>query len=135
MDLDQDSEAAALSSAITAFLEAFSALDWDQFRSMFTEDATVIFPRLRAERATARNDVEATWQATFDGIRAASSRTEPPYHTLEPRDQHIQWLDDVAIVTFHLSGPSGTGRRTLVWQRTPDGWRIAHLHASNIAPP
>jgi ketosteroid isomerase-like protein len=27
------------------------------------------------------------------------------------------------------------GRRTLVFKREPEGWKIVHIHASNIAAP
>ena len=41
----------------------------------------------------------------------------------------------VAVVTFHL-GPSSTNilsRRMFVVAKTGDGWKITHLHASNLA--
>ncbi len=48
-----------------------------------------------------------------------------------PSIPNIQWLGDVAVLTFHLGARGRLGRRTLVWRRTADGWRIAHLHASS----
>jgi hypothetical protein len=45
----------------------------------------------------------------------------------------VQVLAEVAVVTFHLEvNPDVVGRRTLVLTRTTDGWKIAHLHASNL---
>ncbi len=131
MNTPSDPDAAALEATIAAFLDAFNALDWERFRALFADDATVFHPRLRAERATTAAEVEEAWQSAFDGIRTRSGRTAPPYQDLQPRDPHIQWLGDVAVLTFHLSAPGRLGRRTLVWRRTADGWRIAHLHASN----
>jgi hypothetical protein len=41
---------------------------------------------------------------------------------------------DVAIVTFHLDDrPSVLNRRTIVWQQTKSGWKIVHIHASEVA--
>ena len=38
-----------------------------------------------------------------------------------------------ALATFHLEHrPETLGRRTIVLVRTPAGWKIAHLHASNL---
>ena len=135
MSRSLDTDVATLEAAIAAFLAAFNDLDWQRFRALFTDDATVFFPRLRAERATTLAEVEETWHAIFAGIRTGSGRTAPPYQDLHPRDRHIQWLGDVALLTFHLGGPETLGRRTLVWRRTAAGWRIAHLHASTAHLP
>ncbi len=131
MSAPSDADAAVLDAAIAAFLDAFNALDWERFRALFADDATVFYPRDRAERATTPAAEEETWRAVFEGIRTRSGRSAPPYQELQPRDPHIQWLGDVAVLTFHLSGIGTLGRRTLVWRRTAAGWRIVHLHASS----
>ena len=131
MSTPSHADATALDAAIAAFLDAFNALDWERFRALFADDATVFYPHLRAERATTLAAVQETWRLVFEGIRAHSGRTTPPYQDLRPRDPHIQWLGDAAVRTFHLAAPGRLGRRTLVWRRTADGWRIAHLHASS----
>jgi ketosteroid isomerase-like protein len=40
-----------------------------------------------------------------------------------------------AVVSFHLSADANPNRRTLVWRREREGWRIVHLHASRVPPP
>jgi ketosteroid isomerase-like protein len=53
---------------------------------------------------------------------------------IQPRDLEIQMIGDVAVVTFHLDDrPPMVNRRTLVLRKTSTGWKIAHLHASEVA--
>jgi hypothetical protein len=60
----------------------------------------------------------------------------PPFHHLMPINLRIQPLaPGVVLVTFELRNPERLGRRTVVFRRQRDAWRIVHLHASNIAPP
>ena len=110
--------------ALSTFLDAFGDLDRARMDACFTDDATV-FPRFGGPRH------RGFWIAEFDTWRA--TRPGPPYHRVEPKDLHIQPLGEVAVATFHLdSVPEVLGRRTLVLVRTPDGWKIAHLHASTM---
>ena len=131
MSTPSETDTAALEAAVAAFLDAFNSLDWERFRALFADDATFFYPRHRAERATTPAAVEEPWRAAFESIRTRSGRSAPPYQDLQPRDPHIQWLGDVAVLTFHLAGIDTLGRRTLVWRQTADGWRIVHLHASS----
>jgi hypothetical protein len=56
---------------------------------------------------------------------------------IQPRDLLVQMVGmDVAVVTFHLHDrPNVLNRRTIVWQRTKSGWKIIHIHASEVAIP
>jgi ketosteroid isomerase-like protein len=48
----------------------------------------------------------------------------------------LQLAGNVAIVTFHLDDrPGFLNRRTIVLQKQPSGWKIIHLHASEVAAP
>jgi len=40
---------------------------------------------------------------------------------------------NVGVASFHLRNEERIARRTIVFTLTPLGWRIAHLHASNVA--
>jgi ketosteroid isomerase-like protein len=121
-----------LAGAVDAFVDAVNALDWELLMGLFAEDASLFLPFGRWQRAQGRAEVEAAWQEVFAQIRAGSGRDEPPYQDLESRDTHIQLFGDVAVVTFHLVNQVRHGRRTLVWRRQAEGWRIVHLHASNL---
>ena len=110
--------------ALATFLDAFGDLDRARMDACFTDDATLFPPRGGPRQ-------RGFWVAEFDTWRA--TRPGPPYLRVEPRDLHIQPLGEVAVVTFHLGNvPEVLGRRTLVLVRTPDGWKIAHVHASNM---
>ena len=117
---------------LAKFIVAFDNLDWEQFRSFFADDATVFYPRAVAERAAGRPALEANFKKVFDGIRGTQSH--PPYMHIEPRDLQLQMFGDIAVVTFHLDDrPGMLNRRTIVLQKTASGWKIVHLHASEVA--
>lgn len=43
-------------------------------------------------------------------------------------------LGDLAVVTFHLDDRAGfVNRRSLVLRKEGAGWKIVHLHASEVA--
>ena len=114
------------------FIRAFDDLDWETFRQSFSDDATVFYPRAVPERANGRAEFEKSFKVIFDQIRAG--REKPPYMDLQPRNLTKQLFGDIAIVTFHLDDRAGfVNRRTIVLRRTPAGWKIVHLHASEVA--
>jgi len=115
------------------FIAAFDNLDWEKFRTCFADDATVIHPALFSHRLDGRAGYEPAWQKVFEKTRTDSGKSQPPYMDLQPKDLKIQMLNQAAVVTFHLDrGHSSTGRRTLVLRKGADGWKIVHLHASNV---
>ncbi len=61
-----------------------------------------------------------------------SRRPGPPYVTLEPRDLEVEVFTDAAVATFHLENGPSLSRRTFVLAKRDGGWRIVHLHASNV---
>jgi hypothetical protein len=45
----------------------------------------------------------------------------------------VQIYGDTAIATFHLDDrPGFLNRRTIVLHRSRTGWKIVHLHASEV---
>jgi ketosteroid isomerase-like protein len=117
---------------LSEFINAFDNLNWEKFRNAFTDDATVFYPREIAHRANGRTEVEENFKHVFEQIRAG--RSKGPYMDIQPRELQMQVLGDVAIVTFHLDDrPGFINRRTLVLRKTAVGWKIAHLHASEVA--
>ena len=117
---------------LTNFIQAFDNLDWDKFRSFFADDATVFYPREFPRRANGRREFEEYFQKVFDRIRGG--RTQAPYMDIQPRDLALQIEGDVCIVTFHLDDrPGFLNRRTVVLAKQKSGWKIIHLHASEVA--
>ena len=55
---------------------------------------------------------------------------------IQPRALKIQLFGNVAIATFHLDDREGfMSRRTIVLKKTKVGWKILHLHASEVLMP
>lgn len=116
---------------LSDFVQAFDNLNWEGFRAAFADDATVFYPREFSRRAEGRADFEKGFQQVFERIRAG--RSKGPYMDLQPRDLKIQIAGDVAIATFHLDDrPGFLNRRTVVLQKGASGWKIIHLHASEV---
>jgi ketosteroid isomerase-like protein len=118
--------------ALAQFIHAFENLDWEGFRTAFDDEATVFYPRAFPERASGRAEFEKAFKVVFEQIR--DGKTAPAYMHIEPRGLAIQMLGDTAIATFHLDDRAGfLNRRTLVLHQTGAGWKIVHLHASEVA--
>ena len=119
-------------SAFAHFVVAFDNLDWEKFRLAFDDNATVFYPRAFPERASAREAFEKTFRLVFQQIR--DGKTQPPFMDIEPKDMKVQLFGDTAIATFHLHDRAGfLNRRTIVLHNTATGWKIVHLHASEVA--
>jgi ketosteroid isomerase-like protein len=117
---------------LSRFVRAFDDLDWETFRLAFDDDATVFYPRAFPERATGRAEFEKTFRTVFAQIRG--SQTSAPYMDIQPREMKIQLFGNLAIATFHLDDrPGFVNRRTIVLNRTEHGWKIVHLHASEVS--
>ncbi|RPH67569.1 MAG: DUF4440 domain-containing protein [Myxococcaceae bacterium] len=123
--------------AVDTFLRAFEALDWPAFRACFAEGATVFHPTPpHVLRTDSPESFERAWAAVFERIRRNSGRTAPPYFTLAPKNVRIQLLSErSALVTFHLPQGDTTGRRTVILEKLEAGWKIVHVHASNLSTP
>ena len=123
--------------AVDTFVRAFEALDWPAFRACFAEGATVFHPAPpHVLRTDSPESFERAWAAVFERIRRDSGRTSPPYFTLAPKDVRVQLLSEtVALVTFHRPEGQTLGRRTLVLEKLEPGWKIVHIHASNVSAP
>jgi len=113
------------------FLRAFSTLQLDDMMRFFADDATAFFPiRHRALRLVGKEAISEAFTKVLARARASGATQI----RLDAEDVHVQAFDDVAVVTFHIRDEH-LNRRTLVLHRTPGGWRIEHLHASNAPLP
>ena len=116
---------------LSEFIIAFDNLDWEKFRSAFDDEATVFYPREFPRRATGRAEFEKTFKRVFEQIRAG--RSTPPFTDIQPREMETRIFGAIAIVTFHLDDkPHSVNRRTIILQNTTNGWKIIHLHASEV---
>jgi ketosteroid isomerase-like protein len=128
---------ASVEEALSEFLTAFDNLDWQAFRTCFSSTATIFHPAApNIRRIDSPDQFERAWLGVFERIKRVSGRTSPPYMNLHPLDLRVEKLsEDVALVTFHLVDASTVNRRTLVFKREPNGWKIVHIHASNVTAP
>jgi ketosteroid isomerase-like protein len=123
-----------VANALNRFLTAFENLDWAAFRAAFSDSATVFHPAPEmAERVTGPRGIDSTFRAVFADIRAHATGG-PPYQRLVPTDLRIQPLSPgLVLVTFQLRNAQRLARRTVIFRHEDAGWRILHLHASNVA--
>lgn len=130
------SSTATVEEALSAFITAFGNLDWLSFRERFSDDATIFRPSAPNIRRIATPGQFEAWLGVFDKIKRNSGRNAPPYMDLRPLDSRVENLsNDVTLVTLHLVDGNLLNRRTLVFRRESKGWRIVHIHASNLVMP
>ena len=119
-----DDDRSTVERTLATFLDAFSNLDQQRVEACFADDATV-FNAYGGKRQI------GFWCDEFDSWRA--TRPGPPYLNIQPKDLTTQDFGDVVVVSFHLeTEPNVDRRRTIVLTGGGDGWRIVHLHASNV---
>jgi hypothetical protein len=115
---------------LDSFVESFENLEWDRFRALFSDEATVFFPAPYArERASGRDAVEEGFRSVFERWR--KERPGPPYLEIRPREVMVSSHGDVYVVTFHLGEGESLSRRTFVLGRVGGELKILHLHASS----
>jgi hypothetical protein len=123
--------------ALSSFLIAFDNLDWPAFRACFNDRPTMFHPSPpNIRRVDTPEEFDTAWHLVFKRIRKNSGRTSPPYMKLSPMDLRVDPLaDNVSLVTFHLIDGGTLSRRTLIFRHYEDGWKIVHIHASNLPLP
>jgi hypothetical protein len=117
---------------------AMTRLELEVFSGCFDADITLFNPDIREapnlHRLAGRAAVEANFGKVFEHARRSASG--PVYLHVEPRDVLIQMNGDTAVVTFEFDRDAGSyGRRTIVLVRRANGWKILHIHASNVPGP
>jgi ketosteroid isomerase-like protein len=127
---------------LTDFLTAFNNLDWPAFRQCWADDPVVFYPSTvpspNGKRTEGTAELEAAWRRQFDLQRDIASKrgvTKAPFQNIQPQDVRVDFpAPTVAVVTFHLGrSETSIGRRMFVIAKTGTGWKITHLHASNLS--
>jgi hypothetical protein len=125
--------------AAERLLRALNDLDWEPFRASWASEPTVFFPfGDTPDGVTGQAAVEARWRRFFEETRAR--QPGPTYLNLKPRDMRTERYGDVGLVTFTLQLTVGgrqlpLQRRTLLFIRERDAWKLAHMHASGASQP
>lgn len=124
------------------FIHNLDTADVDAILALFDDDATPFAPfSSLPERVKGKEEIARVFAPIFSELRASGDG--PEYMHLVPRGIEDQSSVDCAVATFHLgvipAEPFSFSRRSLVLCRSEAGWRIIHLHASNMliagAPP
>ena len=119
--------------SLAYFVGVFNDLKWDEFRSCFADDASVISPFPNSHyRTEGLQELERDWRPIFDERR--EKLPGPPYLNIDPVDVKMRTIGETTVlVTFHLENLFGSpvlNRRTLVFEKRDQRWLIIHLHAS-----
>lgn len=126
----------SIEKVVERFIHGIETLDADLIASTFDADAVVFQPLGPPQRFNGLPEISAAFHALFDDGRA-----EGQTQTVTPRRKNLQMFGDTAVLTFELGGEmpgspnpatGRLGRRTVVLHRFADGWRIVHLHGSNV---
>lgn len=133
VDAGQRAEA-EIKQTLTAFLTSFENLNWPKFKAFFAPDVTMFHPAPpNGRRVDSPQEFEKAWLGVFERIRKNSGRDSAPFMSLQPQDLKIQIISpEVALVSFHLTDANVLNRRTIVFRHDADGWKIVHIHASNL---
>jgi hypothetical protein len=119
-----------LENTISEFLISFNNLDTTKFDTFFDESVIVFFPPSvkYPYKVTGKTEVLRKFHSLFSNIR--STNAGPPFLKLDPQKKDVRLEGHIAIVTFELKDPTLLGRRTLIFKRIGQKWKIIHLHAS-----
>lgn len=121
----------ALAAAWRRFLDAIERGDAPALADGVTEQVSMFLPFPNAPDAVhGRAEVVARFQRAFDSLRAAGSAAR----LIEIRVERFDCrplADDVWLVESLLSFGQERGKRTVIYGREGDRWRIIHLHGSN----
>ena len=111
--------------------EAWNRGDIDSFMNGYARDETTVF--------VSGDEVRRGWQTVRDRY-LSKYNDRAKMGTLTFSDLEIEQLGpDSALALGHWelkrASDNPHGRFTLIFRKTPDGWRIVHDHTSAAAPP
>lgn len=127
----QSKDSLEVMNAATKFISAFNYFRWQIFRESFADDASIFFPIWDySSRVKGRKDFEKTW---LELLPEFNDNPNKDSLTISPQNMMVQLYGNTAIMSFHLGDPQrDLSRRTIVWVKQQNKWKIVHLHASRI---
>lgn len=112
-----------------AFVSAFNRRDWPAFRATLDPNVSVIFDRPGPPlRQDGHDAVESVFRQIFPDTPSVGGT---PLSQIQPQELRVQDFGNVVVLSFHLSAPTGVGRRTLVLRRAAGRWTVVHIHGSS----
>jgi ketosteroid isomerase-like protein len=113
--------------AMNGFMAALNDLDAERINGYFAGNASAFFPVVKAERLDGHAGIAAVFRDFVAGT--------PNKMNIVPEDLRVDDYGDVAVISFNVRNPNVISRRTFVWKRLGNEWRIVHMHASNTRLP
>ena len=112
--------------AFVHFISAFNNMDVRWLGDIFATDVSLFAPAGQPSLIAGRADVLSHFERVF----AAEPASGPG---VQPVNLQIRRLaDGAALVTFEFQrARASIGRRSIVFKRVEDQWRVGHIHASN----
>lgn len=126
--------APALRATLQLFLDAIDRADLAALVPLWAADATMYFPFANSPAPFhGRDAIVARFERMFADLRARNP-AGPPYVGFRVLAFECTPLDDRHVLACStLAFGRELGRRTIVFRREPSGWRLLHVHASNMA--
>lgn len=126
--------APALRAVLQTFLDAIDRGDRAALAPLWAADATMYFPFANSPAPFhGRDEILARFERMFADLRARHP-AGPPYVGFRVLAFECTVLDQRHVLACAtLAFGRELGRRTIVFRREPAGWRLLHVHASNMA--
>jgi predicted enzyme related to lactoylglutathione lyase len=124
-----------LARVIHGFLAAVDAGDEAALAGCFDPEASLYFPfRDSAGLTEGREAIIERFGRLFAAWRCRGK--SPPFVGFVPEDLAVRAAGPGhALATFTVGIDASRGRRTVLGRQALEGWRILHLHASNLGTP
>ena len=134
-----DPQTEEVEASLREFLQAFENCDLETMDKAFASDC-LSFPQIIASPSVQIGRDLSPFkrcQGMPEDMRRVAlelpkNNAGPPFQSLVPKDLSIQMFGKAAVATFHLEREGSLGRRTIVFARRDEQWRIVHLHASRV---
>jgi predicted enzyme related to lactoylglutathione lyase/ketosteroid isomerase-like protein len=125
---------AGVEQIIHRFLAAVDTGDAETLASCFEPDASMYFPfENTSALVEGREAIMERFLQLFDAWRRRDVKM--PYVGFKPEHVVVRSAGPGhALATFTVGIEGAPGRRTVLARDTLDGWRVLHLHASNLSP-
>lgn len=124
---------ARLRTVVEQFLDAIANADAAALAPLWCADASMYFPFANSQDLVrGRDAVLARFDRMFADLRARNPGP-PPYIRFRTEAFECLALDARHVVVYAmLAFAAQRGRRTLIFRSEADGWRLLHVHASNM---
>lgn len=118
---------------VQAFLDAIGHANAAALAPLWCEDASMYFPFANSQDLVrGRDAVLARFDRMFADLRTRNPGP-PPYIRFRTEAFECLQIDARHVVVYALLAfAAQRGRRTLIFRNEPDGWRLLHVHASNM---